>query len=95
MLASQCRMARAALEFTVQELAEKAGVPKDRILGVEAGEKIKSGTVAKVQAALEAAGVEFTRDGFPGVRLHESGIARVSPALPAERRVVGPGGWLD
>ncbi len=94
MLASQCRMARAALEFTVQELAEKAGVPKDRILGVEAGEKIKSGTVAKVQAALEAAGVEFTRDGFPGVRLHESG-ARTLGARPAEPRVVAPLGWLD
>ena len=69
----QCKMARAALGLTVRELAVSAGVSHDTIVRLEAGEDLKPRTVAAIQEALEAAGVEFIAEngGGPGVRLRK------------------------
>ena len=64
-------MARAALGLGVRELAEKAKVSPDTIARFERGEPLRERTVDAIRAALEAAGVEFTNGGQPGVRLRK------------------------
>ena len=68
--ATQCRMARSALRWTLQELADKAGVSRATLTRFEAeqGTPINA-TLRAVRQELEAAGVEFLPDG--GVRLRE------------------------
>jgi transcriptional regulator with XRE-family HTH domain len=65
----QCRMARAALGLGVRELAAAAKVSIDTVARFERGDDLKERTVEALQRALEAAGVEFTNGGKPGVRL--------------------------
>ena len=72
----QCRMARAALKWSREDLAKKSGVAAVTIKGFELlGADSKFSTLNKLQRALEAAGVEFideghkSEDGGPGVRL--------------------------
>jgi transcriptional regulator with XRE-family HTH domain len=74
MQAVQCKMARAALGLGVRELAELASVSPDTVVRLEAGDRLRPRTVAAIQAALEAAGVEFIEEngGGPGVRLKKS-----------------------
>jgi transcriptional regulator with XRE-family HTH domain len=67
--AAQCRMARAALNIGVRELAMAAKVSTNTVTRLESGEPLKPRTVEAVQRALEAAGVEFTNGRQPGVRL--------------------------
>ncbi len=73
MSAIQFRMARAALGFTVRELADKAGVHKNTIMRIEAGLASHGPTIAAVQRTLEEAGLVFISAeeglGGPGVRL--------------------------
>jgi transcriptional regulator with XRE-family HTH domain len=75
MLPSQCRMARAALDMGVRELAELAQVSTNTITRFEKGEEpLKPRTVSAIQAALESAGLAFvdgdySGSGGPGVRL--------------------------
>jgi transcriptional regulator with XRE-family HTH domain len=73
----QIRMARAALRLGVRDLAKLADLSPMTITRLENG---RSGgyaeTIRKVQAALEAEGIEFTNGDAPGVKL---------------RRVVPPG----
>lgn len=73
MLPTQCRMARAALELGVRELAELAKVSTNTITRFERGEPLKERTVQDIRAALESAGVEFiaANGGGPGVRLRD------------------------
>ncbi|TPK18041.1 helix-turn-helix transcriptional regulator [Mesorhizobium sp. B2-5-7] len=59
MLPVQCRMARAALQIGVRELAEAANVSTNTITRLERGEELQPRTVAAIRIALEAAGVEF------------------------------------
>jgi transcriptional regulator with XRE-family HTH domain len=63
-------MARAALQIGVRELADIADVSPMTITRFENG---RSGghavTLRKLQAALEARGIEFTNGKSPGVRL--------------------------
>lgn len=81
-------MARAALLLTVRELADRAGVHRNTIIRIEAGEASHGPTVAAVQRALEDAGILFlapddTRG--PGVAL-KPGMAeprRLTAASPA------------
>ena len=70
MLPVQCKMARAALELGVHELAVKAGVSPDTVFRLEKGEALHQRTGIAIREALEAAGVEFTPDG--GVRLKQT-----------------------
>ena len=69
MIAAQCRMARSALGLGVRELADLAKVPPDAVACLERGEPMLERTFDAIRAALEAAGVEFTNGGQPGVRL--------------------------
>jgi len=64
-------MARAGLGLGVRELAKAAAVSTNTITRLERGESLYPRTVEAIHAALEAAGVEFTREGGPGVRLRE------------------------
>ena len=63
-------MARAALNWSLEDLAKAAGVHRNTISNYETG---KYGgdpeTLAKMRKALEAAGIEFTNGDAPGVRL--------------------------
>jgi predicted transcriptional regulator len=67
--AKQCRMARAALQISVRELAAMAKVAPDTIVRLEAGKRLKPRTVEAVQQALEKAGIEFIDGNKPGVRV--------------------------
>jgi transcriptional regulator with XRE-family HTH domain len=62
-------MARAALKWGVRELAEKTGLAANTISRIENGAESLSGTLQKIQSALEAAGVVFTNGDEPGVKL--------------------------
>jgi predicted transcriptional regulator len=71
----QIRAARALLGITASELAAQAGITWKTVQRFEAAGGIppsRSGTLEKVEAALEAAGIEFIGDPLnsPGVRLH-------------------------
>ncbi|WP_433995860.1 helix-turn-helix domain-containing protein [Bradyrhizobium genosp. L] len=61
--ASQSRMARAALNLGVREVAEAASVSTNTITRLERGEELLPRTVADIRAAFEAAGVVFLEDG--------------------------------
>jgi transcriptional regulator with XRE-family HTH domain len=71
--AAQCRMGRAALKWTVRELAEKAGMSKDTITAFESGGDVKLSTMEKLRNVLEKAGVVFIAEngGGAGVRLRK------------------------
>jgi predicted transcriptional regulator len=73
MTPAQCRMARAALEIGVKELAEKASVSTNTIVRLERGEALKPRTIAAIRTALELAGVIFVDENGegPGVRLRK------------------------
>jgi transcriptional regulator with XRE-family HTH domain len=62
----QCKMARAALGLGVRELAAAARVSPDTIARFERGEELKQRTIEAVQAALEAAGIEFIPENGSG-----------------------------
>ena len=68
---AQCRMARAALELGVRDLATAAKVSTNTITRFEGGEALRGRTVAAIRAALEAAGIAFIAEngGGLGVRL--------------------------
>ena len=68
---SQVRMARAALKIGVRDVAKAAKVSPATVTRVEADQPANASTVAAIQAALEAAGVEFIAEngGGAGVRL--------------------------
>lgn len=58
----QIRMARAALRWSLQDLADKAGIHWATVQRMESDDGIPGASaksVAKVQAALEAAGCRF------------------------------------
>jgi transcriptional regulator with XRE-family HTH domain len=69
-------MARAAIGWTIRDLAREAGI------GVATATRFENGrvdadpaTVAAIRAVLEAAGVDFIAEngGGPGVRLRKAG----------------------
>jgi transcriptional regulator with XRE-family HTH domain len=64
-------MARTALGLGVRELAKLVDMSPDTIARLERGETLRPGTVEAIQAALEAAGVQFIPEngGGAGVRL--------------------------
>ncbi len=74
----QIRVARTLLRWSARELAEHASLNISTIKRMEHWETIpgvRDETVQKAQAALEAAGIKFTKreNGDPGVRFHELG----------------------
>ncbi len=73
--AAQVRAARAMVKWSQQDLARASGVSLPTIKRMEGSDgPIRSITenVWKVQRALEAAGIEFTDDDAPGVRLRRA-----------------------
>jgi transcriptional regulator with XRE-family HTH domain len=80
---SQIRMARAALGWGVRDLAKRAGVAANTVSRFENGSGAMVDTLARIQGALERAGVVFIpadHTGGPGVRLREA------PAIKAKRK---------
>lgn len=72
MTSEQIRAARALLRWDQKTLAEAAGVSVETIKRLEKRPgKVSAytGTVDKIQRALEGAGVEILNDDAPGVRL--------------------------
>ena len=69
----QLRMARVALKLSVRGMADLTEVSHFTIVRMEGGHAVKPATVAKVRAALEAAGIVFieANGGGPGVRLRD------------------------
>ena len=71
---AQCRAARGLLDWTQQDLAERAGVGIVTVRQVEAGvSEPRRATLEVIRRALERAGVEFIDEngGGPGVRLRQ------------------------
>ena len=69
MLPVQSRMARAGLGLQVVEVAKLAKVAHTTVLRFERGEELKPRTVEAIQRAYEIAGIEFTNDDAPGVKV--------------------------
>ena len=71
---AQCRAARGLLDWTQQDLAERAGVGIVTVRQVEAGvSEPRRATLEVIRRALEGAGVEFIDEngGGTGVRLRQ------------------------
>ena len=84
MTPAQSRMARAALQLGVRDVAALAEVSPNTIARLERGETLYPRTVDAIRTALEAAGVEFIEEngGGAGVRLRS--IERVLSAGAVE-----------
>jgi transcriptional regulator with XRE-family HTH domain len=68
----QCRAARALIDWSQQQLADASLVGNATIRNFESGRSgPQNSTLAALQRALEAAGVEFTNGDQPGVRLRK------------------------
>jgi transcriptional regulator with XRE-family HTH domain len=71
---SQCRAARGLLDWTQQELADKARVGIVTVRQLEAGtNQPRRATLEVIRRCFEAAGIEFIDEdgGGPGVRLRK------------------------
>ena len=69
---AQIRMARAALNWTVRDLASASGLHRNTITNIETGRhSADPATLSLIQRVLTAAGVQFLsgNGGGPGVRL--------------------------
>ena len=72
---AQLRMARAALNWTVRDLAEAAGLHRNTITNIEVGRYAgDQKTLEIIEAVLRRAGVEFIDEngGGAGVRMKKS-----------------------
>jgi predicted transcriptional regulator len=69
----QCRAARALLDWTQDDLAERAGVSRSTIRGFEGRQhELQRATASAIRRALETAGVvllDASAGGGPGARL--------------------------
>jgi len=76
---AQCRAARALLDWSQQDLADKAKVGVLTIHQFEAGKTVpRRATLDVVTRALEAAGVEFTKN--EGVQRRAPKARKAKPA---------------
>jgi transcriptional regulator with XRE-family HTH domain len=76
--AAQIRAARAFLELSQADLAKSADVGRSAIADYERGARIPyDSTLAQIQTALEAVGVEFLFEGPRGV-----GVRILSAKIP-------------
>jgi transcriptional regulator with XRE-family HTH domain len=66
-IAIQCRLARVALGWNIDDLANAAKVSTQTVKRLERGEILRERTVAKMQIVLEDAGIEFLPDDGGGV----------------------------
>jgi DNA-binding XRE family transcriptional regulator len=78
---AQIKMARAALDWTVRDLAEATGFHRNTINNIEVGRYGGDPvTLQKIEGVLVAAGIEFIDEngGGPGVRLRKRQRAKKS-----------------
>ena len=71
---AQVRMARAALNWSVRDLAAAARIHRNTVTNIETGRYAgDAATLAAIVSALKRAGVEFIDEngGGPGVRLRK------------------------
>ena len=68
MTPAQCRAARALLNWSEDRLASAAGIGVPQIRDFEGEKALARATVQRLQRAFEAAGIEFSDHGAPGVR---------------------------
>lgn len=71
---AQVRMARAALDWTVRDLAEATGLHRNTINNIEVGRYAGDPkTLEIIEQELKAAGIDFIEEngGGPGVRLRK------------------------
>jgi transcriptional regulator with XRE-family HTH domain len=71
---AQVRMARAALNWTVRDLAEATSLHRNTITNIETGKYVgDEASLATIETVLNWAGVEFIDEngGGPGVRLRK------------------------
>ena len=71
----QIRSARAALDWSIEQLADATAISSRTIIRMEATAGVPSSTKANlitIKTALEAAGIEFigTPDDRPGIRIN-------------------------
>jgi ribosome-binding protein aMBF1 (putative translation factor) len=71
MIKGQWQAARALIGWSQSDLAEKVRVASLTIKRLEAGQAVSDNIRTRAQAALEAAGVEFTNGDQPGVRMRK------------------------
>ena len=72
-------MARAALDWTVRDLAEATGLHRNTITNLEVGRYCgDAATLTTIETVLRRAGVEFIDEngGGPGVRLRKPHAAK-------------------
>ena len=70
MTGEQCRAARALLSWSQEELAFRAGLSVSAIGSIERGRKAPTAyNLRTLKRTFDGAGVEFTDDDPPGVRL--------------------------
>ena len=84
----QVKAARALVGWSQSNLADHSGVSEPTIARLESADGRlggRTGTIRKIRAALEAAGVEFTNGDQPGVRLTAGRAA--SPARDRTAKV--------
>ena len=71
---AQVRMARAALNWTVRDLADATQLHRNTITNVETGKYVgDAATLSAIEGVLKRAGIEFIDEngGGPGVRLRK------------------------
>ncbi len=81
----QCRMARAALSWSTQDLAANAGVGVNTVNRFEAGQDARISSVDKMRVALESAGVIFVEENGEGPGVAAGG-SRAQPKLEVYHR---------
>jgi transcriptional regulator with XRE-family HTH domain len=68
----QSRAARALLDYNQAELASKASLGLSTVVDFERSRRaVSDDAIQAIRTALEAAGVEFTNGGEPGVKLRK------------------------
>lgn len=63
----QCKLARVALGWGVNELAVRANVSTQTVTRLERDEELRPATLAKIQKVLEDAEIEFIPENGGGV----------------------------
>jgi transcriptional regulator with XRE-family HTH domain len=84
---SQVRMARAALNWSLDELSQAAGVHRNTISNFETGKYAGSPEALQaIRRALERAGIAFTNGKEPGVKLKATRPRATQPVNVRRRR---------